>query len=86
VSACDTTDRVIVVITPGCHLCADAVAVVETVCAELKVGWRATELSDLDEAQRGEWREYVPVVVVDGAVHEIFRVDPDRLRRALTRG
>ncbi|HVY09223.1 MAG TPA: glutaredoxin family protein [Mycobacteriales bacterium] len=77
-------ERVEVVVNPGCHLCEDAVAVIERVCAELGVGWRSTNLADVaDAARRGEWREMVPVVLVDGAVHDIFRVDPARLRTAL---
>jgi hypothetical protein len=78
------TDRVVVVVNPGCHLCEDAVVVVEQVCAELGIGWRTVELAEVpDEARRAEWREMVPVVLVDGAVHDIFRVDAERLRVAL---
>jgi hypothetical protein len=40
-------------------------------------------LSDVDEDTRARWREYVPVVLVDGEVHDIFRVSADRLRAAL---
>jgi hypothetical protein len=42
------------------------------------------ELSVVDEPRRTEWREMIPVVLIDGAVHDIFRVDPRRLREALT--
>jgi hypothetical protein len=76
--------RVEVVVTPGCHLCETACAAVDQVCAEVGTGWRSTELATLDESQQNEWRNYVPVVLVDGAVHDIFRVDPARLRQALT--
>ncbi len=75
--------RVVVLVTPGCHLCADACAAVGAVCAELSIGWSSRELSELDEASQARWREYVPVVLVDGDVHDIFRVDADRLRAAL---
>jgi hypothetical protein len=75
---------VIVVVNPGCHLCEDAVAVVARVCGELGVGWRSVELGEVEEPRRNEWREMVPVVLVDGAVHDIFRVDGIQLRAALT--
>jgi hypothetical protein len=76
--------RVVVLVTEGCHLCADACAVVSSICADLSVPWMSRDLADVDEATRARWREYVPVVMVDHAVHDIFRVDPDRLRAALT--
>ncbi|HEX3899959.1 MAG TPA: glutaredoxin family protein [Mycobacteriales bacterium] len=77
-------ERVRVVVNPGCHLCEDAVAVVSAVCGDLAVGWRSVELSTVEEPRRSEWREMVPVVLIDGAVHDIFRVDPRRLREALS--
>jgi hypothetical protein len=80
----DTAERVVVVVNPGCHLCEDAVGVVSAVCGELCVGWRPVELSTVEEPRRTEWRDMVPVVLIDGAVHDIFRVDPGRLREALT--
>jgi hypothetical protein len=78
------SERVVVVVNPGCHLCEDAVSVVNAVCGDLGVGWRAVELASVDEPRRTEWREMVPVVLVDGAVHDIFRVDSKQLRAALT--
>jgi hypothetical protein len=80
----ERAERVVVVVNPGCHLCEDAVAVVSAVCGELAVGWRSLELAGVDEPQRTEWREMVPVVLIDGAVHDIFRVDPRQLREALS--
>jgi hypothetical protein len=78
------SQRVTVVVTPGCHLCETASRIVDEVCTALGVGWRSTELDSLDEAKQNEWRNYVPVVLVDTEVHDIFRVDPDRLRSALS--
>jgi glutaredoxin len=68
---------------PGCHLCDDARAVVETVMVEFP-GVTLDELSILDDAELHEkYVEEIPVLLVDGAVHNIWRVDPDRLRTAL---
>jgi coenzyme F420-reducing hydrogenase gamma subunit len=75
--------RVTVVVTPGCHLCEDAVARVSEVCDPLGLDWEAVELSTLAAERQKEWRDLVPVTLIDGAVHDIFRVTPDRLRSAL---
>ena len=70
---------------PGCHLCDDARAVVEQVCAELGETWVEVDLrSDPELSLR--YAEEIPVTLVDGAQHDFWRVDPDRLRTALTRG
>ena len=77
--------RVEVLTRPGCHLCADAVAVIAAVCAE--TGDRYTERNiDDDPDLRRTYTDQVPVTFVDGAQHDFWRVDPDRLRRALASG
>ena len=68
----------------GCHLCDAARTVVEQVCAEL--GESFVEISvDDDSDLRRRYGDEVPVTLVDGAQHDFWRVDPDRLRTALTR-
>ncbi len=67
---------------PGCHLCDDARAVVAQVCGELGVGWEEAEVG-CDPSLLRRYGEYVPVVFVDGAQHDFWRVSPDRLRAAL---
>lgn len=76
--------RVVVLVTEGCHLCEDACAIVGSVCEQTGQRWLARDLADCDETTRARWREYVPVVLVDGEVHDIFRVTADRLHAALT--
>lgn len=68
---------------PGCHLCDDARAVIESVLSEFP-GVRMLEQSILDDAELHDryWDE-IPVVLIDGAVHTIYRVEADRLRAAL---
>jgi len=75
--------RVVVLVTAGCHLCDDACSIVSAVCGDAAIAWSAQDLTDLDEATQTKWREYVPVVLIDGDVHDIFRVTSDRLRAAL---
>jgi len=74
--------RVVVLTKPGCHLCDDACAAVARIAADLHVGWVSQDITD-DEALMARWAEYVPVIVVDGEVHDWFRVREDRLRAAL---
>lgn len=66
-----------------CHLCDDARAVVETVCAELDQPWSERSILD-DAALYDEYWERIPVVLVDGRVRAVWRVDPEALRRDLS--
>ncbi|HWS57032.1 MAG TPA: glutaredoxin family protein [Actinotalea sp.] len=77
--------RLVLYTRSGCHLCDPARELVATVAAEASTGWR---LVDVDTAGDGEdlvarYGELVPVVTVDGVVQGYWRLDPDRLRRAL---
>jgi len=71
---------------PDCHLCDDAREVILTVLSELQSGEWVTleEISILDDAELSAryWDE-IPVIMIDGTVHTIWRVDPARLRAAL---
>lgn len=75
--------RVLVYTKPGCHLCEDACGVVASVCDELGVEWAAQDIVG-DGELTAKWGEYVPVILVDGEVHDWFRADANRLRSALT--
>ena len=74
--------RVTLYSRPGCHLCDNARAVIEQVCADLGESW--TEISILDDPDLlGRYAEEIPVTFVDGRQHDFWRVDPARLRAAL---
>lgn len=75
--------RVTLVGKPDCHLCEDAETVVRAVCEELGVGWQKRSISEDPELAEAYW-EKIPVVLVDGVGHDYWRIDPVRLRRALT--
>ncbi|MEU6394158.1 glutaredoxin family protein [Streptomyces sp. NPDC046939] len=78
-------ERVVTLIRkPGCHLCDDAQAVIEKVCAEVGATWEMKDITEDEELYRRYW-EQIPVVLVDGAQHDFWRVQEERLRRALTR-
>ena len=67
---------------PGCHLCDDAEAVVARVCADLGVPWEHKDIIEDEELNRRYW-EQIPVVLIDGEQHTFWRVDENRLRKAL---
>jgi glutaredoxin len=77
-----TVARVVMFSRPGCHLCDDARAVIAKVCAELGVAWEERSIAGDPELER-RYGEQIPVTVVDGAQHDFWRVDEDRLRAAL---
>lgn len=76
-------DRMVTLVgKPGCHLCDDAQAVIEKVCAETGASWEKKDITKDTELHRKYW-EQIPVILVDGAQHDFWRVDPKRLRTAL---
>ena len=68
---------------PGCHLCDDARAVIEAVCAELGESYDEIDILSSPELT-ARFGEEIPVTFVDGAQHDFWRVSADRLRAALT--
>ena len=75
--------RVRLLAKPGCHLCADARAVVAAVCADLGETFEEIDITT-DPDLQAMYGEQIPVTFVDGAQHDFWRVDPGRLRAALT--
>ena len=67
----------------GCHLCDDALEVVERVGADLDFELRIIDI-DGDAALVELYSTKVPVVTVDGRMHAKFRVDEAAFRRRLT--
>lgn len=84
-----TTASLTLIGKPGCHLCDEAREVVSAVVAELEGVASApditvTEVSILDDEDlHQKYVEEIPVLLLNGAVHNIWRVDPARLRTAL---
>ena len=69
---------------PGCHLCDDARAIVTEVLADYPAATFAEKSILDDPALLDAYAEEIPVVLIDGRVHTIWRVDPARLRTALS--
>ena len=76
--------RIRVYSKPGCHLCDDARTIIETICAELGESYEEVDIST-DEVLMHAYGEQIPVTFIDGRQHDFWRVDPDRLRTALTK-
>ena len=76
---------------PGCHLCEDAQAVVERVVAEasadpqlVSLEFTVEEKSILDDAAlMNQYVEQIPVLLINGKVHNYWHIDPARLTTAL---
>ena len=74
--------RVVVYTRLGCHLCDLALEIVATVCADTGDTWTQVFIESDDELAR-QFTDQVPVTYVDGAQHDFWRVDEERLRAAL---
>jgi ribosomal protein L31 len=73
---------------PGCHLCDDARVVVQSVLTELSAapGERILREINIDidqDAHRLYW-DQIPVLLIDGRVHNFWKIDSARLIRALS--
>lgn len=76
-------ERVVTLVgKPGCHLCDDARQVVREVCEETGASWEEKDITRDEELYRAYW-EQIPVVLIDDEQHTFWRVDQERLRRAL---
>jgi glutaredoxin len=66
----------------GCHLCEDALAVLESLKDELNFEISEVLIDDNEELQR-LYSEQIPVTHIDGVHHDYWRVDPERFRSSL---
>jgi Glutaredoxin-like domain (DUF836) len=80
----DRTERVVVLTRQGCHLCDVAIAQVAAVCAETGDAYAVLDVDSDPDLQR-RYTDKVPVIFVDRAPHDFWRVDPVRLKAALQR-
>ena len=74
--------RVVLYSRPGCHLCDDARAVIEVVCAEVGESYDEVDITTSADLL-ARFGEEIPVTFVDGEQHDFWRVDAVRLRAAL---
>ena len=70
---------------PGCHLCEDAEAVVTTVVTSLPELSITVEEKNIEEDKDlfDSYWDQIPVLLINGKVHNYWRIDPVRLTKAL---
>ena len=69
---------------PGCHLCDDAELVIQGVLADFTGSYAVIKKNILDDdALYARYSEEIPVLLINGQVHNYWRIDPIRLREAL---
>ena len=68
-----------------CHLCENAVRIIERVRAESPFELEEIDITGDDDLER-RYRERIPVVEVDGEEAFTYFVHPDALRRRLAAG
>lgn len=78
-----STATVTLVTKPGCHLCDAARDIVLDVVGELEdASFEERSIED-DAELYDRFVEEIPVVLINGRVHNIWRVDAVRLRGAI---
>jgi glutaredoxin len=66
----------------GCHLCEIAIDRIKSITSELKFELDI-KLIDDDAKLQEEFGEQVPVILIEGKVHDYWRVDLERFEKAL---
>ena len=73
---------VVIYHAPDCHLCERALAQLWALQEELSFELREVDISG-DPALEAEYREWLPVVEIDGRRRFTYHVQPDPFRRAV---
>jgi len=74
--------QVVVYHAEGCHLCERALESVRALRDELGFGLREVDITG-DPALEAVYREWLPVVEIDGRRRFTYHVQPDAFRRAV---
>ena len=69
---------------PGCHLCDDAEVVIQEVLSEFEGSVALAKENILEDDELfARYSEEIPVLLINGQVHNYWRIDPVRFREAL---
>ena len=74
---------------PGCHLCDDAIEVIERALADFSKTkpQQVVEVKHLNMLEHEDliqkYAEEIPVLLINGKMHAYWRIDEERLMRAL---
>ena len=74
--------RLTLYVARDCHLCDLARADLDRLLPELRFEVDEVDITGVPELERA-YREWIPVIEVDGTRVSVYRVEPDPLRRAL---
>jgi glutaredoxin len=77
-----STHKVVVYHATGCHLCERALQQVRDLRDELQFELREVDISG-DPALEETYREWLPVVEIDGRRRFTYHIQPDAFRRAV---
>lgn len=66
----------------GCHLCEDALNILEGLKSELDFEIEVIDIAGNPELEK-LYGEQIPVIHIDGEHHDFWRVDPVRFRSSL---
>ena len=66
----------------GCHLCEDALKIVQAMQAELNFDIEEILIDGNEELEK-LYGEKIPVTHIDGQHHDFWRVDPERFKSSL---
>lgn len=77
------TPQIQLLVRKDCHLCAAARQTVREVTSRLNLSFSEIDI-DTDPELVARHHEEVPVLLIDGAVRDFWRIDPQRLHRLLT--
>ncbi len=66
----------------GCHLCEDALKLLQSMKDELKFDIEEILIDGNEELEK-LYGEKIPVTQIDGNHHDFWRVDPERFRSSL---
>jgi glutaredoxin len=86
--------QVALITKAGCHLCDDARLVVNAVIADFRSQYtgvfRHVQVDfvehdiNFNDDLRAKHSEEIPVVLINGKIHNYWRIDPERFRAALS--
>jgi glutaredoxin len=74
--------KVVIYSRANCHLCEEAEKNVREVLVEIHFGLEVIDINGDQELER-LYGEEVPVITINGDVHDYYKVDKQRLRKAL---
>lgn len=77
-----TAIEVLIYSRTGCHLCEMAEEVLEQLHSEVEFS-HSKVLIDGDKELEYQYGEQVPVITINGKVHDFFRLDPNRFKAAI---